>query len=221
MIIVLIIGLSIASLLLLAGYLFGIKQGQRAREMLRGQLFDQKDFKIDTLLQQSDALQRVIEPLSDWDAQVKNLNTSIQKMQDSIVNKDQIALELSNLKTSSNRGDLSNLMDEIAEKAEFESVLLSNENGLPLVSSKSTEDLERLAAIASFVIIFGDRMSRNNSPTPISFLVRDDNKKDILCRIFHVGKQRLVMTAVSTNQKLTPSALDPTLEKVVSMLTAR
>lgn len=221
MIIVLIIGLSIASLLLLAGYLFGIKQGQRAREMLRGQLFDQKDFKIDTLLQQSDALQRVIEPLSDWDTQVKKLNSSIQKMQASIVNKDQVALELSNLKTSSNRGDLSNLMDEIAEKADFESVILCNENGLPLVSSKNTEDLERLAAIASFVVIFGDRMSRNNSPSPISFLVRDSSKKDILCRIFHVGKQRLIMTAVSTNQKLTPNALDPTLEKVVSMLTAR
>jgi hypothetical protein len=222
MLITIIIGLATATLLLLAGYLFGIKRGHKVREQLREQLFEQKDLKIDTLLQQSDALQRVIEPLADWDTQVEKLHASIQQMQASMVNHDQVALELSNLQTSSkDRGGLSILMDEIANKAQFESVLLCNENGLPLVSSNNAKDLERLAAIASFVVIFGDRMSRDDSPSPVSFLVRDSNNKDILCRIFHVGKQRLIITAVSIKQQLTSSALDPALEKVISLLSSR
>ena len=213
------IGVATASLLLLAGYLFGIKQGQKARETLREQLFEQKDLKIDTLLQQSDALQRVIEPLADWDIQLEKLNAGIKQMQASMLNQDQVALELTNLQTSSkDRGDLTSLMDEIAKKAPFESVLLSDENGLPLVSSSNAKDLERLAAIASFMVIFGDRMSRDDSATPISFLVRDNHNKEILSRIFHVGKQRLVITAVSVKLQLTPSTLDPALEKVVSLL---
>ena len=150
-----IIGLAVASLLLLAGYLFGIKRGQKAREKLREQLFEQKDLKIDTLLQQSDALQRVIEPLADWDIQLEKLHAGIKQMQASMFKQDQVALELTNLQTSSkDRGDLTSLMDEIAKKAPFESVLLSDENGLPLVSSSDAKDLERLAAIASFVVIF-------------------------------------------------------------------
>ena len=62
-------------------------------------------------------------------------------------------------------------------------------------------------------------MNRDDSSTPISFLVRDSQNRDVLCRIFHVGKQRLVMTVVSVKLQLTPSTLDPALEKVVSLLT--
>jgi len=219
MLILITIGFATASLLLLAGYLYGIKKGQKARETLREQLFEQKDLKIDVLLQQSDALQRVIQPLADWDIQLEKLHAGINQMQASILNQGHVALELTNLQTSSkDRGDLNSLMDEIAKKAPFESILLSDENGLPLVSSSDSKDLERLAAIASFMVIFGDRMNRDDSAPPISFLVRDSQNKDILCRIFHVGKQRLVMTVVSVKQPLTPSTLDPALEKVISLL---
>lgn len=215
-------GLTTAALLLLAGYLLGVRQGHQARERLREQLTKKNDLKIDTLLQQSDALQRVIEPLAEWDVQVEKLRVEIKQMQASMFQQDQVALELSNLQTSTkDRGDLTCLMDEIAEKAHFEAVLLSDENGLPLVSSKNAKDLDRLAAIVSFVVIFGDRMSRDDVASPVSFLVRDSINRDILCRIFHVGNQRLVMTAVSVKLQLSPSALDPALEKVTSLLSPR
>ena len=215
-------GLTTAALLLLAGYLLGVRQGHQARERLREQLTKKNDLKIDTLLQQSDALQRVIEPLAEWDVQVEKLRVEIKQMQASMFQQDQVALELSNLQTSTkDRGDLSYLMNEIAEKAHFEAVLLSDENGLPLVSSNNAKDLDRLAAIVSFVVIFGDRMSRDDVASPVSFLVRDSINRDILCRIFHVGNQRLVMTAVSVKLQLSPSALDPALEKVTSLLSPR
>lgn len=219
---VIFMGLATAAMLLLAGYLFGVKQGHQSRERLRKQLSTRRDIKIDALLQQSKALQRVIEPLAEWDVQVEKLRTDIQQVQASMTHHDQVALDLTNLQTStSNRGDLTSLMDEIAEKAHFEAVLLSDENGLPLVSSSQAKDLDRLAAIASFVVIFGDRISRDDAASPIAFLVRDNQKRDILCRIFHVGSQRLVLTAVSDKQQLTPSALDPALDKVTSLLSPR
>lgn len=81
MVIAIISGLAAATMLLLAGYLFGVKQGHQAREKLREQLSEQRDLKIDTLLQQSDALQCVIKPLARWDAQVEKLRADIKQMQ--------------------------------------------------------------------------------------------------------------------------------------------
>ena len=216
-------GLATAAILLLAGYLFGVKQGHQAREKLREQLSEQKDLKIDTLIRQSDALQRVIEPLAEWDVQVEKLRTDIIKqMQGTMTHHDQVALELTGLQTSTeSRGDLTLLMDEIAEKARFEAVLLSDENGLPLVASSNAKNLDWMAAIASFVVIFGDRISRDNAASPVSFLVRNSGNQDVLCRIFHVGNQRLVLTAVSHKLQLTPSALDPALEKMIRLLSPR
>ncbi len=225
MVTAIITGLAAAAMLLLAGYLFGVKQGHQAREKLRKQLSEQQDLKIDTLLQQSNALQRVIEPLSKWDEQVEKLRADIKQMQTNIIHHDQIALELSGLQThTGSRDDLVRLMDEITEKAQFEAVLLSDENGLPLVTSSQAKHLDRIAAIASFVVIFSDRINNHDDAVaayPVSFLVRDNNNKDTLCRIFHVDNQRLVLTAVSAQLPLTPGALDPALEKVSSLLAPR
>lgn len=208
-----------AAVLLLAGYLFGIRQGNRAREKLRIQLAEQKDSKIDALLQKSEALQRFIEPLAEWDEHVEKLRSEMQRMQASMQSQDQVSLQLSNLQsTATSRSDLTTLMDEIAEKGQFQALLLSDEDGLPLVSSSNAEELDWLAAIASFVVIFGDRIQRDGAACPIAFLVRDSDNRDILCRIFHVGSRRLVLTAVSVEMPLTPAALDPALDKVTGIL---
>ena len=216
-------GFAAAAMLILGGYLFGVKQGYQTREKLRKKLSEQEDLKIDTLLRQSEALHRVIEPLAKWDEQVDKLRNEIKQMQSTILHHDQVALELTGLQTGSgNRDDLAILMNEIAEKAHFEAVLLSDENGLPLVASSNAKNLDRIAAIASFVVIFGDRISRDDPAVfPVSFLVRDTTNRDILCRILQAGKQRLVLTAVSSQLQLTPTALDPTLGKVIDLLSPK
>jgi len=212
-------GIATAAVLLLAGYLFGVRQGHQAREKLRIQLTEQKDSKIDALLQKSEALHRFSEPLAEWDAQVEKLRVEMQRVQAAMQSQDLVSLELSNLEsTATNRSDLTTLMDEIAEKGHFQALLLSDEDGLPLVSSSNAEELEWLAAIASFVVIFGDRIQRDGAASPIAFLVRDSDNRDILCRIFAVGSRRLVLTAVSVEMQLTPNALDPALEKVSGIL---
>ena len=227
----LITGLAAAAALLFAGYIIGSKKGQEAREKLREFVifelnqaetlkFDQ-DKKIDQLLDQGDALQRVVEPLAEWDKQVDNLSAAIKQVQDSVLLLDQDAVDLTDLETNAlNRGDLTRLMDEIAEKAQFKVMLLSDEKGLPVAASSDAQKLDKLAAIASLVVIFGDRISRDDTESPQSFLIHYANNIDTLCRLFYVGKQRLVLTAVSAEQKLTPASLDPALSKVEAILTA-
>lgn len=219
MFIVIFWGIATATLLLIAGYLIGVRTGNQARENLREELRNQKDAKIDTLLQQSNALQHVIEPLTEWEIKVEKIQSDIELMQASMVSHDSVALKLNNLETETHhRSDLTQLMDEIAEKAHFKAILLSDENGLPLVSNHGAVDLERLAAIASFVLLFGERINSDKDCEPTSFLVREAKNKDILSRIFLVGKQRLVLTAVSLELQLTPNALDPALEKITRIL---
>ena len=88
-------------------------------------------------------------------------------------NSGQSAVDLNGLQSSStHRRDLAQLMNEIAEKAKFTVVLLSDENGLPLASSHNIADLDRLAAISAFVVIFGDRIRRNDDFMPVSTVIQ-------------------------------------------------
>lgn len=221
----LISGLSAAAALLFAGYIFGVKKGQDAREKLREfvifelnqaeTLKSDRDKKIDQLLGKMDALRQVVEPLTQWDDQLDKLSAAIKQVQDYVLLLDQDAVDLTDLNTDAlHRGDLTRLMDEIAEKAQFEVLLLSDENGLPIAVSRDAQKLDKLAAIASLAVIFGDRISRDGTELPQSFLIRYMNNIDTLCRLFHVGKHRLVLTAVSAGQKLTSGSLDPALSKV-------
>ncbi len=219
MLITIVIAVITAVALLFAGYLLGVKQGFRAREQLREQLTEQKDAKIDALLRQGDDLRLVIEPLAGWDVKVDYLRDAIKQMQESMQTRDQVVGDLSGFQSSAkHRGDLAQLMSEIAEKARFKTVVLSDENGLPLAVSSDVADLERLAAISAYVVIFGDRIRQNEDFMPISLLFNDANHNEILSRIFKVGHQRLVLTAVTHDLQLSLGALDPALSKVISLL---
>jgi hypothetical protein len=221
MIITIVVAAISALALLLAGYLLGVKLGFRAREQLREQLAEQKDVKIDALLRQGDALKQVIEPLTEWDVKVDSLREAIKQIQESMQSSGQSAVDLNGLQSSStHRRDLAQLMNEIAEKAKFTVVLLSDENGLPLAASRNIADLDRLAAISAFVVNFGDRIRRNDDFMPVSLLFNDSNHNEILCRILKAGNRRLVLTAMNKGIPLTLNALDPALPKVISILSS-
>ncbi|MEE9397722.1 MAG: roadblock/LC7 domain-containing protein [Methylococcales bacterium] len=229
MVVAMVIGLIAAAMLLLAGYIFGAKKGGQVRENLQKQLSYQQneairlntdtEKKIDALMQQSDTLHRVVEPLAEWESHVAKLDNVVKEMQSSASQRDKVALELTNLETTAqHRGDLTRLMDEITEKAHFETVLLSDENGLPVAANATAKDLDRLAAISSFVLVFGDRLTRDGGAAPLSLMVHDTENREMLCRIFHIGNQRFVLTAISIGLQLTSTALDPALSKVTRIL---
>jgi len=228
----LITGLAAAIALLFVGYILGIKKGQHSREMLREFMITElnqaeapksdQEKKLDLLLSQGDALQRVVEPLAKWDKQVETLNAAIKQVQDSVLLLDQGAVDLTDLETNDlNRSNLTRLMDEIAEKGHFKVMLLSDDKGLPIAASSNAQQLDKLAAISSLVVIFGDRISQDDNESPQSFLIHYENNMDILCRLFVIGEQRMVLTVISSKQKLTTSALDSVLPKFTESLNPR
>lgn len=234
-----ILGCSAAMVLLLAGYVFGAKRGYRVRKELRDVVVDlaldprHRQDGTDTqawselgkvtevLMRQGDALQRMVESLVQRDGEVEYLRTLVQQGLTPLLQREQLAFELSNMPTGSgHRGELTHLLDQIAEKGHFGAVLLSDEDGLPLGASSNAKELDRLAAIASLVLLLADRMSRNGGAIPLSLMVHDETNRETLWRILHIGDRRFLLTAVSSGALLTPTALDAALPTVDSVLSA-
>jgi len=207
-----IIGLGAATLLLAAGYLFGVKRGHREREHLRRQ----------NLLQAAE-IKRLPDRLAPpQDGQDDSLRATIQQVLTPLVQRERLSHELSHLETKLGQGkDLTTLLDQIAEKGNFEAVLLGDEAGWPLAASSNTKDLERWGATTSLLLLLADRMSRDNAPAPLALTVLDEANKVTLCRLFRASDQRLSLTAASTGAQLTPTALDPALVRVSAALSNR
>jgi hypothetical protein len=118
-------------------------------------------------------------------------------------------------------GELPRLLDAIAEKAGFASVVLSDESGLPLAASADAGDVDGLAGIAAFFLTLGERAERAALPRPLSCLVLDETNRMTLHRMFVVGAARYTVTAVSRGMALAPGALDPALSPLERALTKR
>lgn len=207
-----VIGLAAAVLLLTAGYLFGVKQGARARDRLR-----QQD------LAQSQELARLREQLSlRGTEQQEHLKATLEQLLSPLIQRDRLSYELSNLDGQSGRqSDLHKLLDQIADKGNFATVLLTDNDGWPLAANSNAQDLDRLGATASLLLLVADRMAGDGVPAPLSLMVHDAANTVTLCRFFRVGDHRLTLTAVSPGTLLTSTALDPALVKVDAALLDR
>ena len=206
------VGLGAAVLLITAGYLFGVKRGSSLRESLRTQdLAQSQDLR--TLREQVSLLRN---------EQEESLRTTIQQILAPLAQREKLSLDLAHLEgRSGHHSDLSTLLDQIAEKGNFTAVLLSDNEGLPLASSRNARDLDRLGATSSLLLLMADRFGRDDAPSPLSLMVHDGANMVTLCRIFNVNDQRLALTAVSPGGQLTPTALDPALVKVDVVLSNR
>jgi hypothetical protein len=207
-----VIGLAAAVLLLTAGYLFGVKRGVQVREGLRQQQ-----------LAQAQEASLLREQLSQRSAeQQENLRALMEQFLSPLTQRDPLAFELSNPDERSWRlDDLSRLLDQIADKGNFATVLLSDHQGLPLAANTHAQDLERLGATSSLLQLVADRLGSNGSPAPLSLMVHDAANAVTLCRMFKVGDHRLALTAVSPGILLLSTAIDPALVKVDRLLMAR
>lgn len=206
-----IIGLGATALLLTAGYLFGLKQGYSARERLRKQ----------NLMQAAELEQLPERLLSQQKEQDDSLRATIQQVLTPLVQRERLSHELSHLEARDHHSNLMALLDQMAEKGHFEAVLLSDEDGWPLAASSNTREPERLAVTASQLLLLADRLDRNGASAPLALMLHDETNTTTLSRIFHVGAQRLSLTATSTGAQLTPTALDPALAKVDEILLKR
>jgi len=130
------------------------------------------------------------------------------------------SLDSAELVTNVNqRRDLSPLLDRIAANGRFSTMLLSDDDGLPLACTSGSENLDRLAANSIRLVMTADRLSGEENPDTLSMMVRDTSGTTTLYRTFHVRGKKLFLTAVSNDLRLTSAALDPAIIKIEAVLT--
>lgn len=194
-----------------AGYLHGARKGAAARANLR---------------QLNRAFAKEIAMLRDYAASPKEgqdgLRATLQDILSPLVHRERLSYEMSNLQAGSgHQRNLAAVLDQMAEKGNFSSVLLSDAQGWRIAASKATQDPERLGATASLLLLMADRIARDGSPSPLSLMLYDTANRTTLCRVFQVDSHRMTLTVVADGSILTPAALDPVLAKLNAMLLSR
>jgi len=203
-----ILGLSAALLLLGGGYLFGVRQGYETRKNLQD---------LNRALAREVARLRETVPLARADED--GLRSALQDILTPLVQRERLSIDMSRLEGSSGQQrDLTAVLNQMAEKGNFTSVLLSDAQGWRIAASSTTQDPERLGATASLLLLLADRIGRDGSPAPLSLMVLDAANLTTLCRFFTAGNQRLTLTVVATGGQITPSIVDPALARLTSML---
>jgi hypothetical protein len=198
-------GLGAAILLLTAGYLFGARMGAEARERLRQQ----------ALLSVADLEQLKAQNRQRTTEQDRSLRTTIQHVLAPLVERERISLDLAQFAGSvGQRRDLVPLLDKVAAVGRFETILLANEEGLPLAANSAAVHLERLAAASTRLALVADQIAGEHGVAPLSVMLRDASDATTLCRVFRVQDQKLTLTAVSSDSRLASVALDPALAKI-------
>lgn len=233
-------------LLLLSGYLWGVRQGRNERERLRLALEEQEDkltHRITTPVLQAmqDQLITILQPLSQQAEQTQVLEGELKKAMQSfaqrqadeaslketlqevlapIVERERRELALSAIPAhdSDDRRGLPVLLNAIASEGGFTTVLLSDEVGLPLATNNEAEDTDMFAGVSSLLVSMFDRIVESGQPTPLAVVLRDDNNQVIIHRVFRIHDERYVLTAVNKGTLLTPDALDPAVTPIEQAL---
>ena len=186
----------------MGGYLVGARRGVASREALRSQQRSLEE-EIETLK---------LEVAEDRGS-VRNLEVFRQILAP-LVARESLGFELAHLDADpDSRGKgLPILLDRIASKGGFGTVLLTDEVGLPLATTRGAAEVELLAAHSSLLLALVDRIAQSGAPAPMAVLVRDVSNQTVLHRVFRVAEDRYLLTAVAKGTLLAPDALDPGLD---------
>jgi hypothetical protein len=205
----LLIGLGASALLLLAGYLAGLRRGSRERARLRG-VAEQQAAMLRHWEQQSAAA-----PRDDGAA----LKSTIEQVLAPLVERERLSLDLSRVASGGERRDLSPLLEQVASVGHFGSVLLSNEDGLVVASAGAAPDFDAMAAATARLTGVADQFAARRGGA-LAVVIRDAADSTTLCRLFTTQGQRMALTATSNDTRLAAVALDPALAKIETALAA-
>ncbi len=195
----------------------GIQERERAEAALRADLKTELTAlakKGTDPVQLERELRRAVLPLLEQQKDTRGLRDLVQQAVMPMLERDRIGRELAQLEGGTTLGELPRLLDAIASKGGFSSVVLSDDIGLPLAASTNASAVDWLAGMASFLLTLVERSERSNVPKPIGVVVHDESNQMTLHRIFRVGGSLFLLTAVSRGQDITPDALDPALAKL-------
>ncbi|MFO0616362.1 MAG: hypothetical protein U0414_27470 [Polyangiaceae bacterium] len=157
-------------------------------------------------------VRRLVAPLLQREEQSEKLRDALQEVLRPMIERERMGRDLARLPPStSGLGGLPKLLDAIAERGGFTAVVLSDDVGLPLAASAGALDVETLAGSSSLLLTLADRAARDGAPPPQAVVVRDASNQTLLHRIFRVGDERFMLTAVARGVEIATGALDPAL----------
>ncbi len=165
-------------------------------------------------------MQKLMAPLLRKQDDTTALRDMMKDLLKPIVDRDRLGRELSSLQDGLGLGELPRMLDAIAEKGGFSTVVLSDDMGLPLAANTTAINVDTLAGVASWLLTLVERAERTDAPTPLAVVVQDSSNQFVLHRIFEVGAQRFTLTAVSRGLNVAPGALDGALGKLEKVLHA-
>ena len=202
----LLIGLGAALLLLLAGYLAGLRRGSSERTRLRG--VAEQQAAILQHWKQRNAL--------DDDGTLKS---TIEQVLAPLVERERQSVDLARVGSAGQRRDLSPLLEQVARVGNFGSILLSNEDGLVVAAAGRASDFDGMAAATARLTGAAGQFAANRGGA-LAVVVRDAADTTTLCRLFMTHGQIMALTATSNDTRLTAVALDPALAKIETALAA-
>jgi hypothetical protein len=185
-------------------------------EMVKERLLkDQKD-QIDS------SLTNLLKPLLSRDLQTRELRDAVNDLLGPIVERERLGLELARLDPGLNgQGGLSHLLSNMAMRAGFSTVLVTDNNGLPMGQSDGAKRVEMLCATLGMILNMVDRIANSGGSNPLAVVLRDADNQVAIHRLFKVEGQRYVLTAIASGSFLSPDVLDPTLPRIERVLTNR
>ncbi len=164
-------------------------------------------------------VKRLVAPLLQREDQSQKLRDALQQVLRPMMEREQVGRDLARLTSTSGLGGLPKLLDAIAERGGFSSIVLSDDVGLPLAASAGAVDVDTLAGASSLLLTLADRAERDGAPAPLCVVVRDESNQTLLHRIFRVGDDRFMLTAVARGVEVLADALDPALGTLERALT--
>jgi predicted regulator of Ras-like GTPase activity (Roadblock/LC7/MglB family) len=94
--------------------------------------------------------------------------------------------------------EIQRIIRQLGEEDGFDTVVLTDESGLPLASTQDFEEAEALAAIIGQIQRFSVRALERwkLGKTSEILLISEDAKRGILCRQFEAGEHKLALAVV-------------------------
>ena len=189
-------------------------QLERARSMLAGRApaTDSSGQRVEEI---ASRVKAEIAPLLQGAQRSEQLHADLKRQLQPLLDRDQAASALAKLDPAiADTGDLPKALTLIADAGGFATVVLSDNVGLAMANNNGGKDVEVHAGLSSLLLTMVDRVQGNDLPAPIAAVFRDQANQVVVHRVFSVGSERYVLTAVATGKSMSPDILDPTLKTV-------
>jgi hypothetical protein len=201
------VALTSALVLISAGYLLGARAGRSARAALSARLAAETEHRV--------RLEGRVSVAGEPLPAAQDVRATIEVALAPLLGRERVAHKLAAIRLE--RTGLSELpaaIDAIAEVGGFQSLVLSDEAGLPIAANTTAKEAELLAGAAAHLQSLAERTVSEDLPRPMAYAVLDEARCTTVHRMFVAGNLRLALSATARGETLLPCALDAALPAV-------